>query len=53
MGRDTENQGDCSDSAHGTNPASAAMAGYDIIEIPSLKRINLDALKAVIDDTVA
>ena len=23
------------DSAHGTNPASAAMAGFEIIEIPS------------------
>lgn len=23
------------DSAHGTNPASAAMAGFDVIEIPS------------------
>ena len=43
------------DSAHGTNPASAAMAGYDIVEIPSLEngRIDLDALKAVVDDTVA
>ena len=43
------------DSAHGTNPASAAMAGYDIVEIPSLEngRIDLEALKAVIDDTVA
>ena len=43
------------DSAHGTNPASAAMAGYDIVEIPSLEngRIDLDALRAVVDDTVA
>ena len=43
------------DSAHGTNPASAAMAGYDIVEIPSLEngRIDLEALKAVVDDTVA
>ena len=43
------------DSAHGTNPVSAAMAGYDIVEIPSLEngRIDLDALKAVVDDTVA
>ena len=34
---------------------SAAMAGYDIVEIPSLEngRIDLDALKAVVDDTVA
>ncbi|MDE0707624.1 MAG: aminomethyl-transferring glycine dehydrogenase subunit GcvPB [Candidatus Poseidoniales archaeon] len=44
------------DSAHGTNPASAAMCGYDIIEIPSLEngRLDLDALRAVVgDDTAA
>ena len=45
-----------SDSAHGTNPASAAMAGFEIIEIPSQEdgRIDLDALRAVVgDDTAA
>ena len=44
------------DSAHGTNPASAAMCGYQIIEIPSLEngRLDLDALRAVVgDDTAA
>ncbi|MBT4925197.1 MAG: aminomethyl-transferring glycine dehydrogenase subunit GcvPB, partial [Euryarchaeota archaeon] len=43
------------DSAHGTNPASAAMAGFEIVEIPSLEdgRIDIDALKSVVDDTVA
>ena len=44
------------DSAHGTNPASAAMCGYDIIEIPSAAdgRIALAALEeAVGDDTAA
>ena len=44
------------DSAHGTNPASAAMCGYDIIEIPSLEngRLDLDALRAVVgEDTAA
>ncbi len=44
------------DSAHGTNPASAAMAGYQIIEIPSSTdgRLDLEALKAVVgDDTAA
>ena len=43
-------------SAHGTNPASAAMCGYEIIEIPSLEngRLDLDALRAVVgDDTAA
>ena len=44
------------DSAHGTNPASAAMAGFEIVEIPSAEdgRIDLDALRAVVgDDTAA
>ena len=35
------------DAAHGTNPASAAMAGYDVVVIPSSKEglVDLDALK--------
>jgi glycine dehydrogenase subunit 2 len=43
------------DSAHGTNPASAAMAGFEIVEIPSRDdgRIDLDALAAVADETTA
>ncbi|MDP6865851.1 MAG: hypothetical protein QGG62_02825, partial [Candidatus Poseidoniaceae archaeon] len=44
------------DSAHGTNPASAAMAGFEIIEIPSKEdgRIDLSALRAVVgEDTAA
>ncbi|MBS72394.1 MAG: glycine dehydrogenase (aminomethyl-transferring) [Thermoplasmata archaeon] len=44
------------DSAHGTNPASAAMCGYEIIEIPSNDegRLDLDALKSVVgQDTAA
>jgi glycine dehydrogenase subunit 2 len=44
------------DSAHGTNPASAAMCGYQIIEIPSLEngRLDLDAIRAVVgEDTAA
>ena len=44
------------DSAHGTNPASASMAGFEIIEIPSQQdgRLDLDALRAVVgDDTAA
>lgn len=44
------------DSAHGTNPASAAMCGYDIIEIPSAEdgRIDLEALSAAVgEDTAA
>ncbi len=43
------------DSAHGTNPASAAVAGYETISIPSNKDggMDLDALKAAINDEVA
>jgi glycine dehydrogenase subunit 2 len=44
------------DSAHGTNPATAAMAGYDVITIPSDARGNVDveALRqAVGPDTAA
>lgn len=43
------------DSAHGTNPASAAMAGYKIVEVPSSDRgrIDLDALKSVISERTA
>ncbi|MBQ5441887.1 MAG: aminomethyl-transferring glycine dehydrogenase subunit GcvPB [Firmicutes bacterium] len=42
------------DSAHGTNPASAAMCGYDVISIPSAEDgcVDLDALRdAVGEDT--
>ncbi len=37
------------DAAHGTNPASAAMAGYKVVVIPSNKEglVDLDALKEV------
>ena len=44
------------DSAHGTNPASAAMCGYEIVEIPSGDdgRLDLDALRAAVgEDTAA
>ncbi len=43
------------DSAHGTNPASLALAGYDAVEIVSDDegRIDLDALRAVVDDETA
>jgi len=36
------------DTAHGTNPATAAMVGYDVVEIKSLSdgTVDLDALKA-------
>ena len=42
------------DSAHGTNPASAAMAGYDVISIPSKDgRVDLDAMNAALSDKTA
>ena len=43
------------DSAHGTNPASAAIAGYETISIPSDKNGNMDLvkLKEAINDDVA
>jgi len=42
------------DSAHGTNPASSAMSGYQVVEIKSDQRgnVNLEALRAYCDDTV-
>ena len=43
------------DTAHGTNPASAAMTGYDVVEIPSAEdgRVDLDALEAAVGDETA
>jgi len=42
------------DSAHGTNPASCAMSGFSVVQIPSDKRgnVDLDALRAACDETV-
>jgi len=43
------------DTAHGTNPASAAMVGYDVLDIPSKDGcVDVDALsKTISDDTAA
>ncbi|KAF5043171.1 putative glycine dehydrogenase (decarboxylating) subunit 2 [anaerobic digester metagenome] len=43
------------DSAHGTNPASAAMAGFTVIEIPSGPDgcVDLDALQAALSERTA
>ncbi|MBL4937568.1 aminomethyl-transferring glycine dehydrogenase subunit GcvPB [Clostridium sp. YIM B02515] len=43
------------DSAHGTNPASAAVAGYEVIEIKSDENgaVDLENLKAVLGDDTA
>jgi len=43
------------DSAHGTNPATAAMAGYEVITVRSDPRGNMDidALRDAMDESVA
>ncbi|MBU1093268.1 MAG: aminomethyl-transferring glycine dehydrogenase subunit GcvPB [Firmicutes bacterium] len=43
------------DSAHGTNPASATVCGFDVVEIKSNPdgTVNLEALKAVLTDEIA
>ncbi len=43
------------DNAHGTNPASAAMAGYKVVEIPSREdgSVDVEALKAAIGPQTA
>ena len=43
------------DSAHGTNPASAAMAGFDVVTLPSDANgdTDLDALRASVSDNLA
>ena len=43
------------DSAHGTNPASAAVCGFDIVEVKSLAngQVDVEALRPLLDDTIA
>lgn len=43
------------DSAHGTNPASAKMCGFDIVEVKSNERgqVDIEALKSLLDGNVA
>lgn len=43
------------DSAHGTNPASAKMAGFDIVEVKSNEKgqVDVEALKEILTDDVA
>ncbi len=44
----------CPDAAHGTNPASAALAGYEVITIVSKDgMVDPEALEAALDDDVA
>ena len=43
------------DSAHGTNPASAVMAGFDVVEVKSNEYglVDIDSLKSVLSDEIA
>lgn len=43
------------DSAHGTNPASAHVAGYEVVEVKSLAdgTVDVDDLRGKLDNTVA
>ena len=43
------------DSAHGTNPATAAMAGFEVVHVPSDERggVDLDALRMVLSEKTA
>ena len=43
------------DSAHGTNPASAKMCGFEIVEVKSNERgqVDVEALKGLLDENVA
>ncbi len=43
------------DSAHGTNPASAAMAGFDVVEVKSMPdgTVDVEDLCSKLDDTIA
>lgn len=43
------------DSAHGTNPASAAMAGFKVVVVPSDEEgcVDLEALKSVVSEKTA
>ncbi len=43
------------DSAHGTNPASAALCGYEVVKVPSNERggVDIQALRDLTDNSIA
>ncbi|MDO9085768.1 MAG: aminomethyl-transferring glycine dehydrogenase subunit GcvPB [Anaerolineaceae bacterium] len=43
------------DSAHGTNPATSSMSGFDVVGVATDKNgnVDLESLRAVCDDTIA
>ena len=55
MGRTNRTKMLIPDSAHGTNPATSAMRGFEVVGVPSDSRgnVDLEALKALCDDSVA
>ena len=54
-GDDDRNKMLIPDSAHGTNPATSAMSGMEVVELPSDERgnVDLEALKTECDDSLA
>ncbi len=57
-----QSRGDCKrkrvivpDSAHGTNPASAAVCGLEVVEVKSTAEgiVDVEDLKSLLDDTIA
>ncbi|BAJ63706.1 aminomethyl-transferring glycine dehydrogenase subunit GcvPB [Anaerolinea thermophila] len=43
------------DSAHGTNPATSAMSGFEVVPVPTDKNgnVDLEILRSLLDDTIA
>lgn len=43
------------DSAHGTNPASSAVAGFEVVEVKSDKNglVDIESLKSILNDEIA
>ena len=52
---DVKNEIIIPDSAHGTNPASAAMAGFRVVEIPTASdgNVDMEALRAAVGERTA
>jgi glycine dehydrogenase subunit 2 len=55
MGRGAKNEILVADSAHGTNPASAAMAGFEVVKVPSDEngQVMVESVKAKITPRTA
>lgn len=55
MGNTHKNKIILPDSAHGTNPATCTLVGYQVVELQSLPngRVDIEHLKQIVDDSVA